>query len=133
MGFFVSNRMVDAMESKGIEIKGSKILIAGLSFKENCNDLRNTRVIDIVLQLKSLDINVDIFDPWVSKQEALSEYNLDLIEEVQSNEYEGIIIAVAHDKFRDFGSRFFRDLGKFNHVLFDLKGLFNLEESDLRL
>jgi len=133
MGIFISEKMSQAMKNKGIEIKGSNVLVAGLSFKENCNDLRNSRVVDIISQLKNLNIEVDIYDPWVDQSEAESEYNLKLIESPKTDNYEGIIVAVAHDKFKNAGSHFFHDLGKQNHVLFDLKGIFSLDESDLRL
>ena len=82
---------------------------------------------------KIVNIKVDIYDPWVSPNEAESEYKLKLIESPRSNDYEGIIVAVAHDKFKNSGSHFFRNLGKKNYVFFDLKGIFALDESDLRL
>jgi UDP-N-acetyl-D-galactosamine dehydrogenase len=105
----------------------------GLAFKENCPDLRNTRVVDIVAELKEYKCQVDIFDPWVAVEEAQHEYGLSPVVEVQSGTYDAIIVAVAHRQFRDMGADGIHGLGKPEHIVYDLKYLLDAEDSDLRL
>jgi len=105
----------------------------GLTFKENCPDLRNTRVIDIVNELEQYNCYVDVFDPWVNVEEAQCEYGVLPIQELQKNRYDAILLAVAHDEFKELGSEKIREYGKKNHLLYDLKYLFSAEQSDLRL
>jgi UDP-N-acetyl-D-galactosamine dehydrogenase len=133
MGEYVADRTIRLMAKNGISIVDSRILIMGLAFKENCPDLRNTRVVDIIDRLTEYHGKVEIYDPWVSKEEARHEYNIDLIDEPQSGSYDAIIIAVSHDKFREMGSQTIHALGKSNHILFDVKYLFPKEEVDGRL
>jgi len=133
MSSYVTSQLVKAMKEKNIKIKGSKILIMGLAFKENCPDLRNTRVVEIREKLQDLNCEVDIYDPWVKDEEAKAEYNIKLIEEPEPNNYDAIILAVAHFQFRDMGNTAIHKLGKNLHVLYDLKYLLDADQSDLRL
>jgi UDP-N-acetyl-D-galactosamine dehydrogenase len=133
MGQYVADTTIRLMAKKGISIVGGRVLILGLSFKENCPDLRNTRVVDIVDRLTEYHGLVDIYDPWVSHEEAHAEYGIDLIDAPQADTYDAIVVAVAHDKFRDLGAQRIHEFGKANHVLFDAKYLFTKEEVDGRL
>ena len=105
----------------------------GLSFKENCTDLRNTRVIDIIDELKEYQCCVDVYDPWVSSTEAKIEYDISLLEYPNNNTYDAIIMAVGHQQFKDMGPQTIRAFGKMSHVIYDLKYIFAKNESDLRL
>jgi UDP-N-acetyl-D-galactosamine dehydrogenase len=133
MSDYVANKLVETMKLKGINMHDSKILIAGLSFKENCPDVRNTRVLDIINNLSKMNIHIDVYDPWVDPRTALIECGIDLINEPDKNSYDGILVAVAHEHFASLGSDWFRELGKKLHVLFDLKGIFPKKNSNLRL
>jgi UDP-N-acetyl-D-galactosamine dehydrogenase len=104
----------------------------GLTFKENCPDLRNTRVVDIVRELADYNASVDVYDPWASAEEAEHEYGLKLVDEPEAGAYDAIILAVAHDEFRELGEGV-RDFGKAEHVLYDLKYVLGPDQSDLRL
>ena len=104
-----------------------------MKFKENCPDLRNTRIVDVVEELRDFGLEVDVHDPWVDAAEAQREYGLDLVEAPSAGAYAGIILAVAHDAFRKMGSAQIRTLGTDKHLFFDLKNVFDADESDLRL
>jgi len=132
MGNYVVSQLVKKMLKKRIQVEGANVLIMGLTFKENCPDLRNTKVIDIVSELNEYNINVDITDPWCSKDEAQHEYGLTLIHP-EKNKYDAVILAVAHDEFKELGAENIRKLGKNNHVLYDLKYLLSKNEVDMRL
>ncbi|MBG0792623.1 Vi polysaccharide biosynthesis UDP-N-acetylglucosamine C-6 dehydrogenase TviB [Methylocystis sp. H62] len=132
MGAYVTSQLVKALIKRRIHVEGARILIMGLTFKENCPDLRNTRVIDIVRELADYNANVDVYDPWASREEAQYEYGLALIEEPESGAYDAIILAVAHDLFRELGPAV-RDFGREEHVLYDLKYVLDFDQSDLRL
>jgi len=133
MGTYVSGQMVKAMIRRKLPVAGARVLVLGLSFKENCPDLRNTRVIDVVRDLNDYGIEVDVHDPWVDAHEANAEYGLTLSETPKEGSYDGIILAVGHDIFRQLGAVGLRRLGKSEHVLYDLKHLLAAAESDLRL
>lgn len=133
MGKYIVSQLVKAMLNKKIQVQGAKILIMGLTFKENCPDLRNTRVVDIIDELKEYNINADIVDPWVSSDQAQTEYGVKLVSEPKNGEYDAIILAVAHDEFKKAGVEDIRGYGKNNHVLYDLKYIFEENASDLRL
>ena len=133
MGEYVVTQLVKTMIKKRIHVEGSKILVLGLSFKENCPDVRNTKIIDIVHELKDYNIDVDIYDPWVELAQAEREYNVTLINELVDNNYDAIILAVAHQQFIDMGIEKIRMLGKNNHVLYDLKYIFAKNQTDIRL
>ncbi|MGQ7818390.1 Vi polysaccharide biosynthesis UDP-N-acetylglucosamine C-6 dehydrogenase TviB [Metapseudomonas furukawaii] len=133
MGAYVAGQMVKSMLKRRIQVSGARILVMGLSFKENCRDLRNTRVVDIFRELAEYNVIVDVYDPVVSKQEALCEYDLELVESLDENKYDGIIIAVAHQAFIDMGAPAIRSLGKADHVLYDLKYVLEPGQADIRL
>ena len=109
------------MIKKRIQVEGARVLILGLSFKENCPDVRNTKVIDIVHELQEYNIDVDVYDPWVAAKDAEREYDITPISQPTSNQYDAIILAVAHSEFVDMGIDHIRSLGKDKHVLYDLK------------
>lgn len=143
MGAYVVAQLVKAMTKKRIQVEGAKVLVMGLTFKENCPDLRNTRVVDIVAELKDYNCNVDVYDPWVSAEEAQHEYGIKPLPSFPGTAvggdggaeggYDAIILAVAHHQFRDMGAAAIRALGKKNVVLYDLKYVLTAGESDLRL
>lgn len=133
MGEYVVTQLVKTMIKKGIQVAGAKVLVLGLSFKENCPDVRNTKVIDIVHELEEYNIDVDVYDPWVDKAEAEREYNVTPISKPAVNNYDGIILAVAHNKFVDLSVDQIRAFGKNEHVLYDLKYVFTKEDTDIRL
>lgn len=133
MGAYVVSQLVKAMLKRRIHVDGARVLVLGLAFKENCPDLRNTRVMDIIGELSEYNIAVDVYDPWVSGTEAQHEYGIMPINEPAIDAYDGIVLAVAHDEFRDLGVENIRRYGKTEHVLYDLKYLLKAEESDLRL
>ncbi|HII4612398.1 Vi polysaccharide biosynthesis UDP-N-acetylglucosamine C-6 dehydrogenase TviB [Aeromonas hydrophila] len=133
MGQYVVSQLVKKMLKKRIQVEGANVLVMGLTFKENCPDLRNTKVVDIVSELKEYNINVDIMDPWCSNNEAQNEYGLSLCEHPKVNHYDAIIMAVAHKEFREMGAQTIRSLGKNEHVLYDLKYILDKQNIDMRL
>ena len=133
MGEYVVTQLVKTMIKKRIQVEGAKVLILGLSFKENCPDVRNTKIIDIVHELEEYNIEVDVYDPWVDIAEAEREYNVTPVIEPAANSYDGIILAVAHNEFVEMGVEQIRKLGKASHVLYDLKYVFAKEKTDIRL
>jgi UDP-N-acetyl-D-galactosamine dehydrogenase len=132
MGNYVVSQLVKQMLKKRIQVEGANVLVMGLTFKENCPDLRNTKVIDIISELKEYNIHADITDPWCSNEEAKHEYGLSLTE-TEQGKYDAIILAVAHNEFRELGIENIRKLGKENHVLYDLKYLLPKGTIDIRL
>ncbi len=133
MGEYVATQLVKAMVKKRIQVVGSKILVMGLTFKENCPDIRNTKIVDMVNALKEYDLDLDIYDPWVDIEEAKHEYGLTPITQLQNNHYDAVILAVAHDEFNNMSLVDFQALSKENYVLYDLKYILDTQESDLRL
>lgn len=133
MGAYVVTQLVKKMIKKKIQVEGAKVLLLGLSFKENCPDIRNTKIIDIVKELEEYHIEVDVYDPWVDSAEAEHEYNIQPINAPKSAEYDGIILAVAHEQFKQMGAKEIRKFGKAEHVLYDLKYVLTQQESDIRL
>ena len=133
MGEYVVTQLVKTMIKRRIQVEGARVLVLGLSFKENCPDVRNTKVIDIVHELQEYNIAVDVYDPWVVAHEADREYGITPISQPLLKQYDGVILAVAHDQFIKMGIDKIRALGKDNHVLYDLKYLFTKEETDIRL
>lgn len=133
MGEYVVTQLVKNMIKKRIQVEGARVLVLGLSFKENCPDVRNTKVIDIVHELQEYNINVDVYDPWVEAKEAKREYDITPISQPKSNQYDAVILAVAHSEFVDMGVDHIRSLGKDSHVLYDLKYVFDKEATDIRL
>ncbi|MGY3823953.1 Vi polysaccharide biosynthesis UDP-N-acetylglucosamine C-6 dehydrogenase TviB [Acinetobacter haemolyticus] len=133
MGAYVVTQLVKGMIKKKIQVEGAKVLILGLSFKENCPDIRNTKIIDIVAELKEYETQVDVYDPWVDQAEAEHEYGITPVQSVEKNTYDAVILAVAHEQFKEMGATAIRALGKTNHVLYDLKYVLSQAESDIRL
>jgi len=133
MGAYVAGQMVKTMLKRRIHVNGSKVLMLGLTFKENCPDLRNTKIIDVIAELQDFGVIVDVHDPWADAAAAKHEYGLDLVTSPQADTYDGIIIGVAHKQIAEAGPEAVRNFGKSNHVLYDLKHLFDLSLSDIRL
>lgn len=133
MGAYVASQLVKAMTKKSIQVNGAKVLIMGLAFKENCPDVRNTKVIDIYHELLDYNCQVDIYDPWIDAEEALHEYEVQMLSKLDCQKYDGIILAVAHHQFKDMGVENIRSLGQLKNVLYDLKYVFSADQSDLRL
>ena len=133
MGEYVASQVVKLMVKRGIPVANSNILIMGLTFKENCPDLRNTRVVDIVVELNSYNANVDVYDPWVDKKEAKAEYDIDLIGKLDGGKYDAIILAVAHKQFVEMGIEQIRKNAKKEHIIFDIKYLLPIDSVDGRL
>ena len=133
MGAYVANQLVKAMLKKRMVVDGAKVLLMGLAFKENCPDLRNTKITDIVAELEDYNIQVDVYDPWVDGAQAQHEYGINPISAPQAGQYDGIILAVAHEQFKDLRADEIRAWGKSAHVLYDLKYVLSSDASDLRL
>lgn len=133
MGVYVASQLVKAMTRRRINVEGARVLLMGLAFKENCPDIRNTRIVDIVSELREYNCVIDVHDPWVSVEEAQSEYGIDLVEFPRPGHYDAIILAVAHREFRELGSRKVRHWCKQDHILYDLKHVFEIGQSDIRL
>jgi len=133
MGHYVVERLVKILSNKGIGINDARVLIMGFTFKENCPDLRNTRIIDIVNELGINNSNVDVYDPWASKDEAKQEYGIELIEVPEIGCYDAVIIAVAHNEFKEMGADTIKSFGVDKAIIYDLKYVLSLSESDLRL
>ncbi|MGO3126732.1 MAG: nucleotide sugar dehydrogenase [Luteimonas sp.] len=133
MGLHVAQRVVKLMQQRGIQTAGARVLVMGLAFKENCPDLRNTRVIDVVRELQSYSIEVDVHDPWVASAYAQHEYGLTPIDTPERGAYDAIILAVAHTRFRELGADGLRAFGKPGAVLFDVKAVLPGDAVDARL
>lgn len=134
MGEYVATQLIKEMVKKRIQVVGSKILIMGLSFKENCPDIRNTKIIDMVKALKEYDLDLDIYDPWVDPMEVEQEYGLRPILNIDTHgQYDAIVLALAHDQFKQMTPDAFKRLGKEKHVLCDLKYVLEQGQSDIRL
>lgn len=133
MATHIVQEVIKLMSQKRISIVDANILILGLSFKEDCPDLRNTKVVDLLSELAPYNANVDVYDPWVSHEDAKHEYKLDLINEPVKGHYDAIIIAVSHQQFKEMGAKGLHALGKTNHVLYDIKYILPASEVDGRL
>ena len=133
MGAYVAGQLVKAMLRRGINLATARILVMGLTFKENCPDMRNTRVVDVIEELRDYGTHVDVHDPWIDPAEAATEYGLAPIAAPEPGVYDGIVLAVAHDEFRALGMDGLRALGKSVHVLYDLKSVLAADATDLRL
>ena len=133
MGPYIAHELVKAMIRRDAMVKGARVLVMGLAFKENCPDLRNTRVIDIVQELVGYGAAVDVWDPWIDAGEARHEYGLDLISNPAPGAYDAVVLAVAHQQFVELGADAIRALGKADAVLFDVKSVLPKDASDLRL
>tara|TARA_B100001057_G_scaffold421575_1_gene442618 strand:- start:2259 stop:3533 length:1275 start_codon:yes stop_codon:yes gene_type:complete len=133
MGDFITKKFIKKMKEKSIKIKNSNILIMGLTFKENCPDLRNSGISTVINNLTKYGCNIDFYDPWTSDDEVKNIYNKKPQKKLKKNKYNGIIIAIGHDQFKKMGIQYISKIGKKNKVIFDLKSLFKKNYSDLRL
>lgn len=133
MGRYVVSQLVKAMIARRVHVNGAKVLVLGLTFKENCPDVRNTKVVDIVSELKEYGMDADIYDPWVDPKEAQDEYGINPVQTPKAGEYDAVIIAVAHNEFRALGAEGIRAYAKPVSVLYDLKYVLSSEEADIRL
>ena len=133
MGKYVAHQLIEAMNNESISSESASILVMGLTFKENCPDIRNTKVIDLILALQQNGCSVDTFDPWVSSHTAQETFGTNHLSKINKNSYDAIVLAVSHDDFKKLGSEKIRKFGRDKHILYDLKYLFPKEETDLRL
>ncbi|MCF6235090.1 MAG: Vi polysaccharide biosynthesis UDP-N-acetylglucosamine C-6 dehydrogenase TviB [Gammaproteobacteria bacterium] len=133
MGAYVAQQVVKLMTKKQIHVSGSKILLLGLTFKENCPDMRNTRVVDIIEEFNDYHTQLDVYDPWIDNSEAQKEYGITTIDSLENGIYDAIIVAVSHKQFIEMGVDKIRALGKEKSVLYDIKHLFPAEQTDGRL
>jgi len=133
MGKYVANQVATLMTKKRIHIIDANILIMGLTFKENCPDLRNTRVVDLVEEFKGFNCSVDVYDPWVDKQEAHREYGITPVDSLAKGKYDAVVLAVSHDEFKKMSIEEINILGKDNFVLYDIKYLLKADQVDGRL
>ena len=133
MGQYTATQLVKAVSRKKIHIDEAKVLVLGFTFKGDCPDVRNTKIIDMVKELESFNMNVDVYDHWANKAEVKHEYNIELIDELQHGYYDAIVLAVDHSDYKSWGEEKIRALGKVNHVLYDVKYVLPFGQSDLRL
>ena len=133
MGSYVATQMVKKLSSKKIHIDEAKVLIMGFTFKGDCPDVRNTKVIEIIKELQSFNINVDVYDTWANPVEVKHEYGIELTSKLKENYYDGIVLAVDHSELKEMGIEKVRALGKQNHVVYDVKYVFPLDAADIRL
>jgi len=129
MGIFVANKLIKLLIKKGHKIEGSRVLILGITFKENCPDIRNSRVIDVYQELKEFGVEVEVHDPWASKYEVKEEYSITLLDSL-TEKYDGILLAVSHDEFKSLNLENFKNK---NAVIFDIKGIYDKNSVDARL
>ena len=133
MGEYVATQLIKEMVKQRIQVVGSKILVMGLSFKENCPDIRNTKIVDMVKALKEYDLDLDIYDPWVDPLDAAKEYGIDPVASLANAKYDAIALAVAHDQFKQMSIDEFKAVAKEKYVLYDLKYILNHTDVDIRL
>ena len=133
MGKYVANEIINLMTKKRIQVVDSNILVMGLTFKEDCPDIRNTRVVDVVQELSGFHCNIEVYDPWIDKEESIREFGITPVEQPEPGKYDAVIIAVAHHQFKAMGITAIRALGKKNHVLYDIKYILPAEKVDGRL
>jgi UDP-N-acetyl-D-galactosamine dehydrogenase len=133
MSKYVANEITNLMTKKRIPVVDSNILIMGFTFKENCPDLRNTRVVDVFEELSGFHCNIDVYDPWIDKEESIREYGITPVEQPEQGKYDAVIIAVEHHQFKAMGIDAIRALGKENHVLYDIKYILPAKQVDGRL
>jgi UDP-N-acetyl-D-galactosamine dehydrogenase len=133
VSIYIVDEVLQLMNSKNIEVKGSKILIMGLAFKENCPDIRNTRVIDLVKGFEAVNATVDVFDPLVNKIDSIKEHGIDPSKVPIPNKYDAIVLAVAHDEFIALSAHHIKSFGREKHVLYDVKYILGVNDVDGRL
>ena len=133
MGRFVVSQLVKEMLKRRLHVNGARVLIMGLTFKENCPDIRNTKVVDIIKELSDYGVTTDVYDPWVNAAEVEHEYGIIPVQEPKQGDYDAIILAVAHHQFRELGAPGIKALAKPEHVIYDLKYVLSAEDADIRL
>ncbi|CZF80184.1 UDP-N-acetyl-D-glucosamine 6-dehydrogenase [Grimontia celer] len=133
MGEYVATQLVKKLASEKIHIDEAKVLIMGFTFKGDCPDVRNTKIIDIVRELKDFNMSVDVYDTWACKREVKEEYGIDLIDVLEEGLYDGIVLAVDHSETKRMGIDKLRKLGKNSHIIYDVKHVLNIGDADLRL
>lgn len=133
MGKYVVSQLVKQMIRQKMPVSGARVLVLGLTFKENCPDIRNTKVVDILNELTEYGMQADVYDPWIDHDEARHEYGLTPLQSPEPGQYDAIVLAVAHQHFKTLGAAGIRAFGKTTHVLYDLKYLLPRDQSDLRL
>lgn len=133
MSKYVASQLIKAMIKKRVQVEGARILLMGLTFKENCPDLRNTKVVDIITELKEYNVSVDVYDPWVDAEEAMHEYGIEVLSEKPDGNYDGVIFAVAHSQFKELTNNEIKSLVKNNGVIYDIKYIVDPAIVDIRL
>ena len=133
MSCYVAAQLIKKMINKKIEVSGSRVLVMGLTFKENCPDIRNTKVIDILDELKMYQLDIDVIDPWCDPVEAKNKYGITTQKEAEEGIYDAVLIAVGHNEFKEMGVKAIRRLGKPKHILYDLKYVLSKDDVDIRL
>ena len=133
MGAYVAGQVLKTMNKARLQVRDARVLVMGLAFKENCPDIRNTRVIDVIEELELSNAIVDVYDPWVDPEEAAHEYNVTLIDKPEAGTYDAIVLTVAHQQFKDLGSDGIRAFGKSESILYDVKHVLPAEDVDGRL
>ncbi|BBN80396.1 UDP-N-acetyl-d-glucosamine 6-dehydrogenase WbpA [Pseudoalteromonas sp. A25] len=133
MGEYVATQLVKKLSSRKIHIDEAKVLILGFTFKGDCPDVRNTKIIDIVRELQDFNMSVDVYDGWASAEEVKSEYGIELINDIEQGQYDGIVLAVDHNEFKEWGVEKLRAFGKTEHVLYDVKHVLTPKDADIRL
>lgn len=133
MGHYIGSRVIKLMINKSIDVSKAKVLIMGLTFKENCPDLRNTKVVDIVDELEEYGIEVVVYDPWVDSNEAQAEYGIKVASALEEKAYDGVVLAVAHKQFTSMSIDSIRKLCHEKHIIFDVKNIFSPDLTDGRL
>ncbi|GAA6170917.1 Vi polysaccharide biosynthesis UDP-N-acetylglucosamine C-6 dehydrogenase TviB [Colwellia sp. KU-HH00111] len=133
MGAYVVSQLVKKMIKSNIAVNGANVLVMGLTFKENCPDVRNTKIVDIIAELAEYDTDVDVYDPWVNPEEAKHEYGIELINQPKHGHYDAVIFAVAHNEFKALSSSEIKALMKSEHIIYDLKYMLDPQLADIRL
>ncbi|KJZ04366.1 Vi polysaccharide biosynthesis UDP-N-acetylglucosamine C-6 dehydrogenase TviB [Pseudoalteromonas piscicida] len=133
MGEYVATQLVKKLSSRKIHIDEAKVLVLGFTFKGDCPDVRNTKIIDVVRELQDFNMSVDVYDGWASTEEVEKEYGIQLVNQIQHGQYDGIILAVDHSEFKEWGVEKIRAFGKEDHVLYDVKHVLNPQDADIRL
>jgi UDP-N-acetyl-D-galactosamine dehydrogenase len=133
MPLYVASEIIKRMTDRRIHVKGARVLVMGMTFKENCPDVRNSKVVDVIRELEKYGAKVDVYDPWVNGHDAQHEYGLQPIKTMRKGAYDTIVMAVAHTEFREMGLPQIRALAKREHVLYDIKYVFKANEVDGRL
>ncbi|NSY35216.1 Vi polysaccharide biosynthesis UDP-N-acetylglucosamine C-6 dehydrogenase TviB [Pseudoalteromonas sp. JC28] len=133
MGEYVATQLVKKLSSRKIHIDEAKVLVLGFTFKGDCPDVRNTKIIDVVRELQDFNMSVDVYDGWANTEEVEQEYGIQLVNQIQYGQYDGIILAVDHSEFKEWGVEKIRAFGKEDHVLYDVKHVLNPQDADIRL